>query len=79
MAGCVSVTACCDNVTPHSACLVGTIGGLLYLAITKLYKKIEVDDPIEASQIHGFCGFWGVCAVGLFDKDKGLFFSGSLN
>lgn len=49
MAGCVSVTACCDNVSPNSACMVGVIGGFIYIAITRLYKKIDIDDPIEAS------------------------------
>jgi len=24
--------------------------------------------------VHGFCGIWGVLAVGLFSKDKGLFY-----
>jgi ammonium transporter, Amt family len=27
---------------------------------------------VEASQVHGFCGAWGVLAVGIFDRDGGL-------
>ena len=26
--------------------------------------------------MHGFCGFWGVTAVGIFDLDTGLIYTG---
>ena len=40
-------------------------------------SKAGVDDPLEASSVHGFAGVWGVVAVGIFDNSKGLF-SGAL-
>ena len=33
---------------------------------------LNIDDPIEASQVHGSCGLWGLLAVGIFDGKKGL-------
>ena len=40
-------------------------------------SKFMIDDPIQASQVHGFVGFWGVLAVGIFDRDTGLIYTGS--
>ena len=36
---------------------------------------LGVDDPIEASSVHGFTGIWGIIAVGLFHNELGLFSS----
>lgn len=37
-----------------------------------MFSKLEIDDPLHISQIHGFCGLWGLIAVGIFDKDTGI-------
>lgn len=39
--------------------------------------KLKIDDPLDASPVHGFCGAWGVLAVGLFDKTDGVFYGGN--
>jgi Amt family ammonium transporter len=31
-----------------------------------------VDDPIDASVVHGMGGLWGTIAAGLFNKSTGL-------
>ena len=78
LAGLVAITAPCNNVTYLSACAIGLVGGLVYILSTKFMNKAKIDDPIQASQVHGFCGFWGVLSVGIFDRDTGLIYTGSL-
>ena len=77
LAGLVAITASCNNVSLWSAVIIGTIGAIVYQLAGKLMFRWKIDDPIEASQIHGFCGIWGVVAVGIFDLEKGLLYSGS--
>ena len=39
--------------------------------------KLKIDDPLEACPLHGFCGIWGVLAVGIFAKiDEESFLEG---
>ena len=77
LAGLVAITASCNNVSLWSAVVIGIIGSVVYNLSGKLMFRWKIDDPIEASQIHGFTGIWGVVAVGIFDLDKGLLYSGS--
>jgi Amt family ammonium transporter len=72
LAGLVSITASCNNVAHWSAIVIGAIGGLVYIWACIFMIKLKIDDPVEASQVHGFCGAWGVLAVGIFDRDGGL-------
>ena len=76
MAGCVSITAACDNVEPLEAILIGILGALFYKLAVSMSEKYQIDDPLNVSQVHGFCGLWGVIATGLFDKDKGFYHLG---
>ena len=77
LAGLVAITAPCNNVSLISAVIIGSIGTLTYVLSGKLMNKWKIDDPIEASQIHGFAGVWGLIAVGIFDLDVGLLYCGS--
>ena len=79
LVGLVSVTASCNNITPISASFVGIIGSLLYMLMQRILIRAKIDDPIEASHVHGFSGFWGCLAVGIFDLDTGLIYTGSLD
>lgn len=72
LAGLVSISAACSNVETGSACAIGAIGGLVYLAASALLRRIKVDDPFDAYPIHGACGAWGVMAAALFDWGKGF-------
>lgn len=79
LSGLVSVTASCNNIENYSAFVIGMVGGCVYILSSKLMEKFRIDDPCSASQIHFFCGVWGVIAVGLFDRDLGVINSGSFN
>ena len=72
MAGFVAVTGVCDRCSPWSACLIGLIASMFYSFSCKALKSMGVDDPIEATMVHGACGLWGVIAVGIFDNKYGL-------
>ena len=78
MAGCVSVTASCNNIEMHSAIVIGVIGSLCYQVSVILFDRFQIDDPIQATQVHAICGFWGLCAEGIFDKTHGLIATGDL-
>lgn len=67
LAGLVSITAGCGNMTCSSAILVSFIGGWVYQVFSMLLLKFQIDDPLDASAVHGACGFWGGLAAVLFD------------
>lgn len=74
LAGLVSISGVCDHCEPWSAFFIGLVGSLHYSFACRLWKKLGVDDPIEASMVHGACGFWGLIAVGIFDNKRGLLY-----
>ena len=74
LAGCVSITAGCAAVEPWAAIVIGMIGSIVYSLACSLTEKLEIDDPLEAFQVHGCCGIWGVIAMALFHTEKGVFY-----
>ena len=72
LAGLVAITGVCDRIEPWGALIVGIISAFVYCFSCRLLKAINIDDPIEASPVHGFTGFWGLIAVGIFDNQYGL-------
>ena len=79
LVGLVSITGCCNNVKPWASFIIGLIGTVFYLLACKLFEKLKIDDPMEASQIHAFGGLWGLLAVSIFDDDEGLLVKGNFN
>ena len=57
-----------------AAVCVGFIGAFVYCAASRLMEKMKIDDPLEATQVHGFCGFWGCIAIAFFAKDEGILY-----
>ncbi|WP_166244176.1 ammonium transporter [Paenibacillus turpanensis] len=76
LSGLVAVTAGCAFITQWSAIVIGLVAGLIVIAATLLIDRIQVDDPVGAVAVHGFNGIFGTIAVGLFDKEAGLFTAG---
>ena len=91
LAGLVSITAGCANVSPLGAIIIGALGGILVVfAVEFIDKVLHVDDPVGAISVHGVCGAWGTLAVGLFAQAaygeasgagavNGLFFGGGIS
>ncbi len=67
LAGLVSITAGCANVTPASSVIIGALAGVLVVLSVVFFDRIRVDDPVGAVSVHGVCGAWGTLAAGLFN------------
>jgi len=74
LAGLVSITGCCNAVQPWAAIIIGSIGSCIYSLSCRAGEYYKVDDPLEAFQVHGCCGAWGVLAYAIFAIDKGLIY-----
>mmetsp|Transcript_31004 Transcript_31004/g.52394 ORF Transcript_31004/g.52394 Transcript_31004/m.52394 type:complete len:504 (-) Transcript_31004:328-1839(-) len=78
LGGLVSITAPCAVVDPWAAFLIGIIGCFVYIGASKALLALQIDDPLDASPIHGACGIWGVLSVGIFGNDDNAAFAGYL-
>jgi Amt family ammonium transporter len=75
LAGLVSITAGCGNMTPEGGVLAGLIGGIIVVfSIEFIEKKLKIDDAIGAASVHGVAGAWGTLVIGLWgvDGDTGI-------
>jgi len=72
LAGCVSVTAGASVLQPFTAVISGVVGGVVYVLASDGLLKLRIDDPLDASPIHGACGIWGLMAVGLLADEEGV-------
>lgn len=75
LAGLVSITAGCGNMTEVGALVAGLIGGVIVVfSIEFIEKVLKIDDAIGAASVHGVAGFWGTVVIGLWgvDGDKGI-------
>mmetsp|Transcript_12892 Transcript_12892/g.27205 ORF Transcript_12892/g.27205 Transcript_12892/m.27205 type:complete len:515 (-) Transcript_12892:142-1686(-) len=66
LAGLVGITAPCPVVKPWAAALIGALSAPVYYGSSTMLKKMRIDDPLDASPVHFFCGMWGCISVGLF-------------
>ncbi len=86
LAGLVSVTAGCGNLTLAGAWLAGLVGGVIVVFSVSTLDSLGIDDPVGAFSVHGVCGVWGTLVVGLWGFDiqgdgsaLGLFVGGGFN
>jgi Amt family ammonium transporter len=67
LAGLVAITAPCAFVNANSAVIIGIIAGAIVCGGVLLNERIlKVDDPCGAVSVHGYCGWFGAVAVGIF-------------
>lgn len=78
LAGLISISGGGANMELWAASLIGFIGSYIYRSLRKTFERMEIDDPLENSLIHGICGMWSIFAVGMFDSDRGLVYTGEL-
>jgi Amt family ammonium transporter len=70
LAGLVSITAGCGNMSAGGAVLAGLLGGVVVVfSIEFIEKKLKIDDAIGAASVHGVVGFWGTIVIGLWGID----------
>jgi len=47
--------------------VVGLVAGVLYVGASAFTLRVlKIDDPLDASAVHVFCGAWGLFAGGMF-------------
>lgn len=75
LAGLVSITAGCGNMSEGGAIIAGFIGGIIVVfSMDFVEKKLKIDDAVGAFSVHGVCGAWGTLVIGLWgiDGDAGI-------
>ncbi|CAM8979719.1 unnamed protein product [Rhodiola kirilowii] len=88
LGGFAAITSGCSVVEPWAAIVCGFVAAWVLIMFNKIAEKLEYDDPLEAAQLHGGCGAWGLIFTGLFatktyvgeiygpDRPFGLFMGG---
>ncbi|WOG83206.1 hypothetical protein DCAR_0102380 [Daucus carota subsp. sativus] len=73
LGGFAAITGGCSIVDPWAAIICGFVAALVLLGFNKLAEKLKYDDPLEAAQLHGGCGAWGIIFTALFAREKYVF------
>ncbi|MGH3140835.1 MAG: ammonium transporter [Gaiellales bacterium] len=67
LAGVISVSAGADVYSPSLDYLISMFGGGTAVFVGYfIERRMRVDDAVGAVAVHGYSGFWGIIAVGLF-------------
>ena len=74
----VSVSASSKNISLWASALIGAIGSFIYTLTKSILIRYEIDDPLDISEVHGACGIWSIIAIGVFDRDYGLIYTGDI-
>ncbi|KAL8166272.1 hypothetical protein V2J09_007771 [Rumex salicifolius] len=70
LGGFAAITSGCSVVEPWAAIICGFVASWVLIGANKLADKLKFDDPLEAAQLHGGCGAWGIIFTGLFATKK---------
>jgi ammonium transporter, Amt family len=79
LAGLVAISASCAFVGPGAAGVIGVLAGLLACAGVLFNERVlKIDDPCGSISVHGYCGWLGAVAVGIFaDGTYGVVWNGA--
>ncbi|KAK7252537.1 hypothetical protein RIF29_36546 [Crotalaria pallida] len=70
LGGLVAITSGCSVVEPWAAIICGFVAACVLIGLNIVALKMHYDDPLEAAQLHGGCGIWGLLFTGLFAKEE---------
>ncbi|XP_021806938.1 ammonium transporter 1 member 1-like [Prunus avium] len=70
LGGFAAITGGCSVVEPWAAIVCGFVAAIVLISCNKLAEKVKYDDPLEAAQLHGGCGAWGIIFTALFATKK---------
>lgn len=70
LGGFAAITAGCSVVEPWAAIICGFVAAVVLISCNLLAEKFKYDDPLEAAQLHGGCGAWGIIFTALFATKK---------
>ncbi|KAK9919353.1 hypothetical protein M0R45_027951 [Rubus argutus] len=70
LGGFAAITSGCSVVEPWAAIVCGFVAAWVLIGCNKLAEKLKYDDPLEAAQLHGGCGAWGLIFTGLFATER---------
>ncbi|CAK9140845.1 unnamed protein product [Ilex paraguariensis] len=66
LGGFAAITSGCSVVDPWAAIVCGFVAAWVLIGCNKLAERFKYDDPLEAAQLHGGCGAWGIIFTALF-------------
>lgn len=70
LTGLVAITGGCGIFEPWAAALVGALGGVLYISLSRQLTRWKIDDACDAIPVHLGGGIWGLIAVGIFASPR---------
>ncbi|RZS11025.1 hypothetical protein BHM03_00042316 [Ensete ventricosum] len=70
LGGFAAITSGCSVVDPWAAIICGFFSAWVLIGLNKLAATFKYDDPLEAAQLHGGCGAWGIIFTALFAREK---------
>ncbi|KAL0548080.1 hypothetical protein IC582_012521 [Cucumis melo] len=70
LGGFAAITAGCSVVEPWAAIICGFVAAVVLISCNRIAEKVKYDDPLEAAQLHGGCGAWGVIFTALFATEE---------
>jgi Amt family ammonium transporter len=57
-------------VDPWAAIICGFVSAWVLIGLNAVAARFKFDDPLEAAQLHGGCGAWGVIFTALFARKE---------
>ncbi|KAL5270632.1 hypothetical protein ACHWQZ_G001363 [Mnemiopsis leidyi] len=66
LGGLVCSTSGCSVIQPYYGIIIGSVGGAVVMAISKLLTKLKIDDVVDAVAVHLGCGVWSAISAPLF-------------